>query len=586
MIKNVFSLLNSKLKIEVIFLFFLNFFVAFLEVVSIGSIPVFLMYMLNPEKFIEKIPFSNLKIYLNDSIISLNQSQNLKWILLSIVLIFVAKNLLILFNSAYQAFFNRRISTLMTSRLFNHYLSKKYYFFINSKPSELIKNLESVEMVRSIIIIYLSGIKEILMISGLLIMIAISNFKIFLTLIVLGTLFAILHKFKISDILVKFGKKNYIYQENRYSLINEFFGSIMDIKITNKESFFSKLFKNSIWSYETSRIVEKLINLAVRPLFEILGVVIMVWTIYFFTLDGKTFSEIIPVIALLSLSLIRVLPSCVLLINYTNKLKFESSQLNYLVKNISLDKYDKSQETNRLKINFKNKIEIKNLSFFYPESKINSLSNINLSINRGDSIGIIGRTGSGKSTLINTVSNLLKFTEGKVIFDDKTVLGLNDDYIIKNLHYIRQDIYLLNDSIEKNVSFGEDSADTDINFVKECLVKAGLSKYTDKLDLVIGNKGSKISGGENQQLGLARAFYRRPDLLFLDEPTSNLDYKNEQNYFESIKKLNITSLVIAHRVQTLDYCDKIILMKDGKINDQGNLEYFKQKYQNFTNYID
>ena len=143
----------------------------------------------------------------------------------------------------------------------------------------------------------------------------------------------------------------------------------------------------------------------------------------------------------------------------------------------------------------------------------------------------------------------------------------------------------MNDTILNNVAFGEENNNVDIKRVEDCLISVGLEKYINKLDLIIGNKGSKISGGENQLLGLARALYRKPNMLFLDEPTSNLDYKNEKNYFNAIKELNITSLLIAHRVQTLDYCNKIILIEDGKIIDQGNINYFKEKYKNFTNYI-
>ena len=143
----------------------------------------------------------------------------------------------------------------------------------------------------------------------------------------------------------------------------------------------------------------------------------------------------------------------------------------------------------------------------------------------------------------------------------------------------------MNDTILNNVAFGEENNNVDIKRVEDCLISVGLEKYINKLDLIIGNKGSKISGGENQLLGLARALYRKPNMLFLDEPTSNLDYKNEKNYFNAIKELNITSLLIAHRVQTLDYCNKIILIEDGKIIDQGNVNYFKEKYKNFTNYI-
>ena len=112
-----------------------------------------------------------------------------------------------------------------------------------------------------------------------------------------------------------------------------------------------------------------------------------------------------------------------------------------------------------------------------------------------------------------------------------------------------------------------------------------MNQYADKLNEPIGIRGTKISGGEKQLLGLARALYTEPKILILDEPTSNLDYKSEKGYFDIIKELKITSIIVAHRTNTLEHCDKIILLKDGSIIDQGSLEKFKTKYDNLSNYI-
>ena len=148
MFKSLFTLLNTKIKIEILLLFFLNFIVAFLEVVSIGSIPIFLMYMMDPINLVEKIPLDFIKEFFKNFLSSSDIFKNLKIVLFLLFTIFLIKNLIILFNSIYQAFFNRRVSTLLASSLFNKYLSEDYIFFIINKPSELIKNLESIGIVR------------------------------------------------------------------------------------------------------------------------------------------------------------------------------------------------------------------------------------------------------------------------------------------------------------------------------------------------------------------------------------------------------------------------------------------------------
>tara|TARA_B100000795_G_C22767058_1_gene426168 strand:- start:783 stop:1541 length:759 start_codon:yes stop_codon:yes gene_type:complete len=252
---------------------------------------------------------------------------------------------------------------------------------------------------------------------------------------------------------------------------------------------------------------------------------------------------------------------------------------------VSLKNPDYFVDADKKNIKFNNKIEIKNLSYKYLGSNSNNISNINMTINKGDTIGVIGGSGSGKTTLINNICNLLKFDEGEIFIDDEKIFP-KENFYISNLGYIRQQIYLLNDTIQKNIIFGENLKNYNNEKIKDSLIQAGLGKYKNNLDLEIGNRGSKISGGENQLLGLARAIYREPKLLFLDEPTSNLDYRTQKNYLETIKDLNITSVIIAHRIEVLDICNKIILMENGKIIDQGDLGYFKSKYSNLENYLD
>ena len=160
MLKSIFYLFNNKVKFEILFLFFLNCLTAFLEVISIGAIPVLLMYMLNPADLAAKIPFKNLQLHFENLQNSAENLDSLKYILIGLFLLFLFKNLLTLFNSIYQAFFNRKISTMLSSSLFNNYLSENYLFFVNNKPSELIKNVESVGLVRSLITMILGFIKS------------------------------------------------------------------------------------------------------------------------------------------------------------------------------------------------------------------------------------------------------------------------------------------------------------------------------------------------------------------------------------------------------------------------------------------
>ncbi len=587
MIKQTFLIFDNKTRIKAILLYILNFISAFLEVISIGSIPILIYYLLEPNKLIEKIPNDNLRALVDNYFTQTDNSESLFFVLTSVVLLFLIKNIFIFSVNIYQLYFARKIKVKYSSLLFNNYIQENYNFFLNRNPAQFIKNIDSVHIIPAILMMSLGIIKEISIIVGLILIIAITNFEISILLMAIVLIAIFLHKFKLGEILIKQGKKSYDYQEKRYALINEFFGSITDIKVLKKESFFSNIFKNFIWNYETSITISKVINSFVRPFIETVAILIMVFAILYLSYIGKTFNEILPLLSFIGLSFIRIIPSSINLLSYMNNLKFESKQLSYLVENFSNKKNISKLEFKDYKsLNFQNSMDFKNVNFSYPGVKKKSISNISFRINNNDQIAIIGKTGSGKSTLINLICNLLKFDSGQIILDDKIILNSGDNFYLENLFYIRQDIFLLNDTIKQNIAFGIDNKEIDEELVKVSLKKVGLNQYIDNLNAIIGERGIKISGGEKQLLGLARALYQKPKILILDEPTSNLDYKSEKSYFEIIKKLKITTIVIAHRINTVENCNKVILLKDGNLIDQDTLENFKKKYDNLKNYID
>ena len=586
MIKKTFGIFSLKTKIQAITLLFLNTISAFLEVISIGSIPIFLYYMLEPDKLISQIPFEKVKLFFED-FFNNDSSEVSTIILLAIVVIFIFKNIFIFLVSFYQIYFARKVKVEYTTELFNIYINKQYDFFIDTTPANFIKNLDSVHILPSILNMILGAVREISIIFVLILVVALTNIKIAILLIFIVMAALLLHKFKLGKILRKQGAKAYDYQEKRYGLINEVFGSIADIKTSNKENFFSKIFLDFIWRYETSITITKIINSTIRPFIEILGILTMISFIFYFSYLGWSFNEIIPIMSFLALSFIRVIPSAVLITSYLNGFKFEQKQLKYLVDNFEKSQISliKGDTVPIKKLFFEKRLELKNIDFKYNNYEKSSISNLSLKIEKSDQLAIIGKTGSGKSTLVNIICNLLKFSNGQIILDDNIIINPNEDYQLANLHYVRQDIYLLNDTVRKNIAFGKGEKDIDNELVIDCLKKVGLNQYISQLNETIGNRAVKISGGERQLLSLARALYNKPKLLILDEPTSNLDYKNEKFYFETLKELNITTITIAHRINTLEYCNKIILLKDGHIIDQDNLENFKKKYDNLNNYL-
>ena len=227
-----------------------------------------------------------------------------------------------------------------------------------------------------------------------------------------------------------------------------------------------------------------------------------------------------------------------------------------------------------LPLKFQKEINLTNLSFSYPIRKEFSLSKISMTVKKGDFIGIIGETGSGKSTLVNLLTGLLKPSEGKVEVD-KLNINSNLPEWYKKIGYVPQSVYLMDDTIRKNIAFGLREDDIDDALIKQAVEKASLNKFldnlTDGLETIVGEKGIRLSGGQQQRIGIARALYRDPEILILDEATSSLDQQTEKKIIESIQllKRKKTLIIITHRLVTIKDCDKIFFIDKGKITKQG-----------------
>ena len=218
-------------------------------------------------------------------------------------------------------------------------------------------------------------------------------------------------------------------------------------------------------------------------------------------------------------------------------------------------------------------IKLSNVSYKYPGTDLLVLKNINLQINKGDFVGVIGRSGSGKSTLIDLLLGLLVPTSGSLEIDNN-LINAEDCNWSKNIGYVSQDIHLLDESIKKNIAFGMNDDDIDINRVNECIKYAHLTEYINNLpkniESKVGDKGIKLSGGQKQRIGIARALYNKPTILIFDEATSSLDSETEKKVISEINLLNEnhTIISIAHRLSTLENCNKIMEISKGKIYEK------------------
>jgi len=288
--------------------------------------------------------------------------------------------------------------------------------------------------------------------------------------------------------------------------------------------------------------------------------------LYFYKL-GTSFENIIGSLAVYVVATYKIIPSFYKIMNNIQAITFSLPTINSLIKVLE-EKNEKPVFTKIEKLDFKNDIQFKNISFTYPGSDRAILKNFNFTIKKNTIIGIMGESGSGKSTLMDIISGLISQTKGTIYLDDKPVDLINNNWK-RNVGIVTQKIYLFETSIKENITIfqPEDEIDYDKLFIS--LNKVNLSKYANKNDVLekVQEDGINLSGGERQRLGLARCLYQNRNLLILDEPTNNLDEKSENIFYETLTEIkkDKTIIIVSHNQKLFNFCNKIFLIKNSDL---------------------
>jgi ABC-type multidrug transport system fused ATPase/permease subunit len=295
---------------------------------------------------------------------------------------------------------------------------------------------------------------------------------------------------------------------------------------------------------------------------------------------GNNFDSILSTMGLFTLAIFRVLPSLNRIATSIQSIRFSMASIDVVAEEFSTNAQYYNEQTENLSsesISFEDEITIRNLSYaFQPEQK-NILNNISLTITKNSSVGIIGETGSGKSTLINLLLGLLRADNGEILIDGMPMRS-NLRAWQEKIGYVAQNIILLDSSIKRNIAFGVEEDEIDDGRVKEVIKIAKLEKFLENLpdgmNTIIGENGARLSGGQRQRLGIARALYRDSEIIILDEATSALDNETESEFMDTINALSNqkTLIIIAHRLSTLKSCDLIYKLEDGTVLKSGSAE--------------
>lgn len=570
-LKNFINLFPKKEKLLVLFVFLSTFFVSAFESISLGSLAGYVMIISDTETFIEKIPFNDLKNFAK------NVSTD-KFIIISsilLIIIFILKNLLILLFNYLNIWVEKKFLVNLSKKLLNSYLRKKYIFHVKTNPNTLINSVLS-ETARGLSFIFtiINLMREVLVLMILFSSIIIINHNLALMIILTMGLASIVFFFTIKNILKKLGLESKIYNEIRLKNLSETFGIVKLIKIFNARNYFLNQFNRT--NIKKINIENKIrfFTLIPRAFLEVVAIFTISITTFYFIYNDYSLVSVIPTLSLLAILLVRAVPAFGVINVSASVLQYHKQSMNFILEELKNDKDYKREIENSEKINNKNSIdsiEIQNLTFSYPGTEKIILNNVNLDLYKGDFVGIKGESASGKSTLIDIILGLLKPSQGQVIINKKSdfkLFEINNE----NIGYVPQDVYLTDDTLKNNIGLGIREEIIDEEKIIKILQKLKLDEILNNQGIYskLGNRGIKLSGGQRQRIGIARALYRNPEVLILDEATNALDIETEKIILDEIKNLgeNMLIIMINHRNSVFENCNKIFNLKDGHISIQ------------------
>ena len=553
--------LDKKRKTQILSAFFLSLLSSISESISIVMLIPFVSFFVSPDTYV----FNNLFIDIFNFFNITSQKNILTTVSISFILIVLLSGFIRIKYIKYSNLITENCTSDFRIKLFNFLVNQDFSYYFKRGSNELMSNLAQKSVLFSVIIFSTLNIINSGLITIAIISVLIFNEPVFTTIIVISILlfFAIIFKIKSRAVLNK-GQDINLNQNLFVNIIHNAIGYLPEVIIYNLRNFFLNNLSNVSNVLAKSAAQIRTISMAPKIYLETTIIVFALIAIYFIDFGERSIEANISYLAILAYGTQKCLPLINSIYQLTINFKSTIPSVDGYLKLLEEKKLNIIEDKEYKNLKFEKTIEVKNLSYKYNKDQPFILNKINFNITKGQKIAIKGKTGSGKTTLINIIAGLIKPTGGEIFIDDTLLNIENIKRWQKNVSFVPQTVFLNDATVSENIAIGVDINSIDIEKVKKSAEIAQISSFIESLpskyNETVGERGVRLSGGQRQRVGIARALYRNTSLIILDEPTNALDFKTEALVMNAITKLdkNTTLIMISHSDEPLKHFNKII----------------------------
>ncbi len=499
--------------------------------------------------------------------------------LVALMFVFILKNIYMVFLQYVQNRFIANNRNRMISRVLREFLNRPYEFYLDADIPTVFRITDAdIPQVFSLLLSLLLMSTEVVVAICLGIVSLVCSFKITCFMIVVLGIMTLLITKVLKPNLSRYGEKNLKVQSRIAKWRIEAIYGIKDVKVLHRESFFADNYEET---GKVGAVIARryaVLNALPRILLETVFIVSILGYLAMDVANGADVTALIPQLAALGVAATRLLPSVSRINTYMTNIAYEQPCLDFLYENLDMNKLalanakTNKSAVNAEKLTLNKEIRLEGIEYAYPNTDKNIFSGADMVIPKGKSVGIMGTSGAGKSTIVDILLGLLTVKEGIITCDGRDIFENYPSWLAM-IGYIPQSIYLVDEPIRNNIAFGIADEEISDERIWEVLEEAQLKEFVKSLpqglDTAIGDRGVRLSGGQRQRLGIARALYHNPQILVFDEATSALDNETESALMEAINGFHgkKTMVIIAHRLNTIEQCDIIYKVENEKITE-------------------